>query len=54
MRSGRKTRRHNRRSDPGPVLSLSVADWYRAMLTGQSPATPTYEEYLRVNDVRST
>ncbi|WP_158169977.1 hypothetical protein [Mycolicibacterium smegmatis] len=47
-KAARKTRRRNRRRDTGPVLSLSVAEYYRQMLTGAIPpvTAPTYEEYV--------
>ncbi|BBX04308.1 hypothetical protein [Mycolicibacterium moriokaense] len=46
-RAARKTRRRKRRVE-ARTPTVTVADWYRAMLTGAipAPATPTYEEYL--------
>lgn len=54
-KAARKTRRRIRRRDTGPVLSLSVAEYYRQMLTGAIPpvTAPTYEDYVK-RAVRNT
>ena len=44
---GSPKRRKRETVDQAPAMT--VADYYRAMLTGKLPATPnpTYEDYLR-------
>ena len=44
------TVRRNRKTEPvDQAPAMTVADYYRSMLTGKRPATPnpTYEDYLR-------
>ena len=53
-RAARKTRRRHRHRNAGPVLNLSVADYYRMKLTGQLPPAPTAYEDYRDHALRST
>lgn len=47
-KAARKTRRRDRTLDSGPVLSMTVAEFFALRLSQPQDRTPTtYQEYLR-------